>query len=154
VELSNWMLLATFSISLIIGFGKRRHELDILGHQAGSHRINLFDYKKELIDMMIGISTAITAISYALYAMDDDTLQKLGTANLIYTFPFVLFGIYRYLQLIFNRGKGGNPEEMVLKDKGIVISVVLWLVIVIFLLYFKKIHINLDFNLFHFIKTR
>jgi decaprenyl-phosphate phosphoribosyltransferase len=147
VDLSNWMILATFSISLVIGFGKRRHELSILGDNATSHRKNLFDYNKEIIDMMIIIATAITAISYALYAMDNETVTKLGTDKIIFTFPFVLYGLYRYLLLVYLKEKGGNPEELVVTDVGIIVAVVLWLAMIIALIYFKDFFSGINLNL-------
>jgi decaprenyl-phosphate phosphoribosyltransferase len=154
VELSNWMILATFSISLIIGFGKRRHELDILGNDASSHRKNLFEYNKEFLDMLIGIATSITALSYALYTMDNEVIAKLGTDKLIFTFPFVLYGLYRYLLLVYFKKKGGNPEELVVTDVGIILSVILWIIAVVVLVYLKNdIHnLFINFNLFTYLK--
>ena len=151
VELSNWMLLATFSVSLIIGFGKRRHELSLLGGNATEHRKIFSRYNKEFLDMMIIISTAITAISYALYTMDDETVAKLGTDKLIFTFPFVLYFLYRYLHLIYMEKKGGNPEELVVTDIGIIITVILYLVLLVALIYFKGYlgFLNNDIRIFN-----
>ena len=131
VNLSNWMLLATFSVSLILGFGKRRHELVLLKEDASGHR--------EILDIMITISTGLTAISYALYTMDPDLINKFGTDSLIYTFPFVMYGLYRYLYIVYHKSKGGSPEEDLITDKGILIAVLLWGIMIIILLYFHNL---------------
>ncbi len=146
VTLSHWMLLTTFSISLIIGFGKRRHELDLLGDDAPNHRNILAEYNKNILDIMIIISTSITAISYALYTMNEDIINKFGTAGLILTVPFVLYGLFRYLLLIYCKGKGGSPEELIINDPGIIISVILWLVVILLQIYFNDL-INFNFDI-------
>ncbi len=153
VPLSNWMLLTTFSISLIFGFSKRRHEILVLGVNFHHHRERLKDYNKEFLDIMICISMAITIISYAIWAMDPAVIDKIHSENLLLTLPFVLFGLFRYLMLIYSREKGGNPEELVATDPGIIISVVLYLVTVFILVYFKDFFNNqyFDFKLFSYL---
>ena len=146
VYLSYWMLLTTFSGSLIIGFGKRRHELDLLGEDASNHRNILAEYNKNILDIMIIISTSITIISYTLYTINEDIINKFGTAGLIITVPFVLYGLFRYLLLIYCKGKGGSPEELVINDPGIIISVILWFIVILLQIYFKDL-INLNFNI-------
>lgn len=151
VTLSHWMLLATFCISLIIGFGKRRHELLLLGNNAHIHRNNLREYNKEFLDMMIIISTSLTAISYALYTMDPEVIKKFGTDGLIFTLPFVLYGLFRYLLLIYCKGKGGKPQELVASDPGIIITVIIWISIILFQIYFKHL-LKLDLNFMKLLK--
>jgi len=155
VRLSNWMLLATFAISLIIGFGKRRHELEILGTEAVNHRDNLGDYNKKFLDIMIIISTALTAISYALYTMDQDVIAFFKVKTLIFTVPFVLFGLFRYLFLIYCKGKGGSPVDLVIKDPGIIISVILWLLVILIMIYYRNIYdlLNIDLDIIENLKS-
>jgi decaprenyl-phosphate phosphoribosyltransferase len=145
VTLSNWMLFTTFAVSLMLGFGKRRHELEYLGLKAQSHRNSLKEYDKPFLDMLIMASTSITIISYALYTMDPDVTRKFGTEGLIYTVPFVLYGLFRYLHLVHSKGKGGKPQEVVVNDPGIIITVVLWFILIILLIYFKDVF---KFNIF------
>ena len=145
VVLSHWMLITTFTISLIIGFGKRRHELELLGKNAGHHRNNLNEYNKTFLDMLIIISTSITAIGYTLYTINTDIINKFGTAGLIFTIPFVYYGLFRYLLLIYCKGKGGSPEELVVTDPGIIIAVILWFIVILLQIYFKDL-IQLNFN--------
>lgn len=153
VELSNWMIFSTFFISLFLGFGKRRNEIILLGEEALNHRNNYKEYKKEVLDLFIIITATITALGYALYTMDSKVMEKLHSNNLLYTVPFVLYGIFRYLYLIYCKNKGGNPEDIVIKDPGIIISILLWLSFVIFLIYFKNINIanKLNFNILKFL---
>lgn len=145
VSLSHWMLLTTFAISLILGFGKRRHELELLGTNAHTHRINLQEYSKQFLDMMMIISISLTVISYALYTMSSDVIEKFNTDALIFTVPFVLYGLFRYLLLVHIKGKGGKPVELVITDPGIITTFILWLIVVIGIIYFKdKLKIDID----------
>jgi len=75
---------------------------------------------------MIGVITGSTILSYMLYCISADTIGKFGTDHLIYTVPFVLFGIFRYLYLIHQKKTGGAPEKLLISDKQLLISVVLW----------------------------
>jgi decaprenyl-phosphate phosphoribosyltransferase len=144
VHLSYWMLFTTFTVSLIIGFGKRRHELELLKNEATSHRINLKNYTKNLLDILIMISTSLTIINYTLYTMDHEVTTKFGTGGLILTVPFVIYGLFRYLLLIYCRDKGGSPEELVVTDIGIILTVTFWFLVLMLQIYFKDI-LNLFF---------
>lgn len=157
VALSKWMLLATFSISLILGFGKRRHEIVLLKDDATEHREILGEYNKEILDIMIIISTGLTAISYALYTMDSGLIAKFGTEALIYTFPPVIYGLYRYLFIVYKKSKGGKPEEDLLTDPGILSAGFIWVTMIITILYFHDIFdfINkIDYKFFQNLLTR
>ena len=144
VQLSYWMLFTTFTVSLIIGFGKRRHESELLKEDAKEHRINLKHYNKNLLDILIMISTSLTIISYTLYTMDHEVTSKFGTGGLIFTVPFVIYGLFRYLLLIYYKEKGGSPEELVVTDIGIILSVCFWFLTLMIQIYFKDF-LNLVF---------
>jgi 4-hydroxybenzoate polyprenyltransferase len=137
VYLSNWMLLTTFSISLFIGFAKRRHEIISLGDNAPDHRKVLSMYNKRFVDEMITVTVAMTVIFYSLYTIDPDVVAKFGTSNLIYTVAWVIYGLFRYMYLIYVKNEGGDPVEIVIKDVGIIFSVLAWFASVILFLYFK-----------------
>ena len=77
---------------------------------------------------MIAVVTASTLICYALYTMSKDTIEKLGTSKLIYTIPFVLYGIFRYLYLVHQKEEGGSPTEIMLTDKPMIINICLWVI--------------------------
>jgi 4-hydroxybenzoate polyprenyltransferase len=128
VTISSWLLTCTIFLALFLGLSKRRHELILLGDKSTDHRKILAEYSPELLDQMIAVATASALISYTLYTVDDDTIAKFGTSNFIYTVPFVIFGIFRYLYLIHQKQEGGRPDKLLLTDRPILVNNVLWLV--------------------------
>jgi len=135
VEPSDWLIICTITISLFLGFSKRRHELSLMGDQSNNHRKVLTHYSIPFLDQMIGIATACTVMSYALYTVSNETVVRFGTRNLVYTIPFVLYGVYRYLYLIHQEGKGGNPTSVVMKDLPLILNGFLWLLAVVLIIY-------------------
>jgi hypothetical protein len=126
VFLSSWLLICTTLLSLFLAMGKRRHELLILEGDATSHRPILREYNVYLLDQMISVVTASTLLAYCLYTISEETVAKFGTRNLIFTVPFVLYGIFRYLYLIHQKSEGGTPETLILKDKPLLADLFLW----------------------------
>ena len=135
VEVSRWLLLCTIFLALLLIFSKRRHELVLLAEEAAEHRAVLSHYSPAFLDQMINVVTASTVVSYALYAVDASTIEKFGSDRLVYTLPMVLFGIFRYLYLIYQRHEKRNPTEEVLRDLPSVINVVLWGAVVVWIVY-------------------
>ncbi len=135
VEISSWFLLCTTLISLFLGLSKRRHELVMLEQEAQNHRKVLGKYSPYLLDQMISAVTASTILAYALYTMSEETIAKFGTKNLIFTIPYILYGIFRYLYLIHQKGSGGNPGHILLNDKPLFINILLWVITVVIILY-------------------
>ena len=129
VKASHWLLMCAFLISIFIGFCKRRAELTSLNENANSHREVLEHYNTAFLDQMIVISTSTTVMSYALYTMSEETVQKFSTENLIYTVPFVLYGIFRYLYIVYKKKSGLSPTEALLRDFPIIICVAAWFVL-------------------------
>ena len=117
VPISSWLLICTTLLALLLAMGKRRHELVLLEDKATNHRAILREYSAYLLDQMISVVTASTLIAYCLYTISAETVAKFGTEHLIWTAAFVLYGIFRYLYLIHQKGKGGSPEEMILQDR-------------------------------------
>jgi 4-hydroxybenzoate polyprenyltransferase len=138
IELSHWLLLCTILLALFLTFGKRRHELIALEGGAADHRPILSEYSPQLLDQMIAVVTASTLMAYALYTFAPETQAKLGTTRLPLTIPFVLYGIFRYLYLLYRRDLGGNPSEHLLTDRALLLDVALWGVAVIFILYVAR----------------
>jgi len=137
VDLSPWLLTCTIFLSLFIALSKRRHELVLLEENAGNHRASLKKYSPYLLDQMIAVMTASIIITYCLYTISEETVAKFGTTKLLYTIPFVLYGILRYLYLVHQKSEGGSPEHLVIKDLPLLINVFLWvgsLVIILYLL--------------------
>ncbi|PIX84574.1 MAG: decaprenyl-phosphate phosphoribosyltransferase, partial [Nitrospirae bacterium CG_4_10_14_3_um_filter_53_41] len=95
----------------------------------------LSQYSPYFLDQMIAVVTASTVMSYALYTVSEETVEKFQTSNLIYTVPFVLYGIFRYLYLVHQKDRGGNPAQIMLSDKPMMLNVILWVVVVLAVLY-------------------
>lgn len=135
VKVSPWLVMCTMFLALFLGFGKRRQELILLKEKAGHHRKSLEEYSAYFLDQMMAIVTGATVMCYALYTMSKDTTEKFGTDHLIYTVPFVLFGIFRYLYLVYQRSEGGSPTKILLRDTPLQLGIVLWVTTVILILY-------------------
>lgn len=132
VYISPWILLCTLLLSLFLGFSKRRNELVVLENGAENHRKILEEYSLEFIDNMLSIITASTVMAYSLYTFSTEN----GNYNMMITIPFVLYGIFRYQYIIYKKKEGGSPEETVLSDIPLIVSIVLWGILSIVILYF------------------
>lgn len=137
VDISEWILICTFLLALFIALSKRRHELVFLEEDANQHRPILEEYSPYLLDQMISVVTASTVVAYCLYTISSETVAKFGSSRLIYTVPFVLYGIFRYLYLIHKKGEGGSPESLILKDKPFLAGILLWIASVVIILYVR-----------------
>jgi 4-hydroxybenzoate polyprenyltransferase len=126
VPISPWLYVCTGLAALFLALGKRRHELILLESSASRHRRNLDDYTVELVDQLTLIVTAAAIIAYSLYTISGD----LRTSNpaMMLTIPFVLYGLFRYLYLIHIRKLGGSPEEMLLRDRPLGLTLIAWIV--------------------------
>lgn len=138
-DFSHWLLLCTILLALFLTFGKRRQELLALEDSAVNHRPILDEYSSQLLDQMIAVVTASTLMAYALYTISPETSAKLGTSQLPLTIPFVLYGLFRYLYLLYRHDLGGNPSEHLLTDRALLVDVALWGVVVIVILYWSRI---------------
>jgi len=135
VLFSHWLLLLMLLGALFLALTKRRAELVALAGAAGGHRATLSEYSPHLLDQMISIVAASTVLAYAFYTIDQETVTKFGTERLILTVPFPLYGLFRYLYLVHQRAGGGNPSEILLTDRPIIVCVVLWVAAVVVILY-------------------
>jgi 4-hydroxybenzoate polyprenyltransferase len=135
VVISPWLLLCTLLLALFLALTKRRHELLLLENNAVSHRPILAEYSPYLLDQMISVVTASTLVCYSLYTLWPETVEKFGTHNLGLTIPCVLFGILRYLYLVHQKGEGGRPERILVRDLPFVLNLLVWLGIVVAVLY-------------------
>ncbi len=135
VEVSAWLILCTSFLALFLAFSKRRHELILLAKDASEQRQVLSHYSPAFLDQMINVVTAGTVLGYALYAISPETVEKFDTRDLIFTMPFVLFGIFRYLYLIYQRPSERNPTEAILSDKPFLINILLWVASVVWVIY-------------------
>lgn len=135
VVFSGWLLIASFLLALFLGFGKRRHELILLENGGVDHRRILKQYSSYFLDQLIGVVTPAVLVCYLIYVISPEVTQKLHTQYLYLTVPFVIYGIFRYLYLIHQEERGGSPTEILLTDKPLLATVLLWLVTVLLLLY-------------------
>ncbi len=138
VGISHWLLICTFLLALFIALSKRRHELVLLENNASSHRASLTEYSPYLLDQMIAVVTASTLMAYTLYTVDARTMAEFGTNHLMYTIPFVTFGIFRYLYLIHQKGEGGDPDRIIISDRPFFINMLLWMAVVALAVYLPK----------------
>jgi len=127
VAISPWLIVCTLLLALFLGFGKRRWEVEALGGDAVRHRGALAGYSAHLLDQLIAVTTASTVVAYALYTLSPDTQEKFGTTQLIWTLPFVIYGVFRYLYLIHGQREGGNPTRALMTDVPILVNVALWM---------------------------
>jgi len=135
VPVSSWLLLCAIFLSLFLALGKRRSELVTAGKDAGGSRPVLTQYNLGFVDQMVSLATAGTVLSYSLYTLSPETVGKFQSRNLWLTIPIVLFGIFRYLFLVYQRGGGGSPEKILLSDNPLILSVVLYLLVVVVIVY-------------------
>ena len=131
VMISPWLYLVTILLSLFLALSKRRHELVLLQGDASNHRQILKDYSLPLLDQLITIVTAATIMAYSLYTFQGPT----GNHRLMITIPLVLYGMFRYLYLMYMRMEGGSPEEVLLRDRHMLGTVVLCTIVIIIVLY-------------------
>lgn len=135
VPISNWLLVCTILLALFLALSKRRQELVLLADGATSHRRILEEYSTALLDQMIAVVTASTLMAYALYTVSPETVAKFGTDRLIYTLPFPLYGIFRYLYLVHQKQGGGSPAEMLITDRPLLACVAFWAAAVVLIVY-------------------
>jgi 4-hydroxybenzoate polyprenyltransferase len=133
---SPWLYVVTTLISLFIGFGKRRAELVLLAKGANHHRVVFEGYSLPLLDQLITIVSSITLVSYSFYTFSAPNLPE--NHSMMLTIPFVLYGIFRYLYLIQSDQTTGAPEELVLKDRPLQLSVLLYGLSVVIIFYLLK----------------
>lgn len=125
-HISPWLLVCAFLLALFLALCKRRHEKLLLDDTADEHRACLGAYSARLLDQLIAIVSAATVVSYSIYTLSPDTVKKFGTSLLSMTIPFVMFGIFRYLDLVYRKEGGGRPEKTLLTDRVLIIDLALY----------------------------
>jgi len=128
VKMTSWFILCTMLLALFLALSKRRHEIELFAGDPQRQRKVLEHYSKGLLDQMISIVTSATIMSYSLY-----TATSGPNVYMMWTIPFVLYGIFRYLYLVHMKEGGGSPEKVLLDDKHILATVVLYSLSVMFI---------------------
>ena len=126
---SPWLIVCTGLLTLFLGFSKRRHELATLGGGAAGHRRNLRDYSVPMLDEMMNIMVSATIIAYVLY-----TFTVYDDVYMMSSIPFVIYGVFRYMLLVHRDG-GDNPDVLLIRDRPLQITLVLWLAVVMTVIY-------------------
>ncbi|MFZ2098259.1 MAG: decaprenyl-phosphate phosphoribosyltransferase [Anaerolineales bacterium] len=134
---SPWLYVFTTFLALYLGIGKRRAELNLLAEEANSHRKSLSGYTLPLLDQLILIVSSSAIITYSLYTFSAPNLPVDHTMML--TIPFVIYGIFRYLYLLQVKQVGGEPEEVLLTDRPLQASIILWIVAVVIIFYLSPV---------------
>jgi len=138
VEISSWLILTTMFISLFLGIMKRRTELVLSENDnVAVTRKVLVHYSKEFTDQMATVAAAAVIICYALYTVATRTVNVFETENLIYTTPFVVFGIFRYMYLAYMNKQGENTTEVLIKDLSMILNIILYVLVTTFIIYLK-----------------
>lgn len=136
VPVSPWLYSMTMLGALFVFIYKRRSELTLLDAGAGAHRPILAEYTAGLLDQMAAVVTASTLIAYSLYTF---TAANLPTNHsMMLTIPFVLYGIFRYMYLVHRHDEGGSPEEVLTRDRPLLLAAMLWLVVSAVILYLGR----------------
>lgn len=132
IPITPWFITCVMFLALFLCICKRRHELVLLAGGARDHRPVLDHYSTDFLDRMVDVATSATVLSYALYVAAG-TPGKPSHEYMVWTVPFVIYGVFRYLYLVYKKDEGGSPEVLLLKDPSLLICVVLWLISVIVL---------------------
>jgi len=137
VPISTWLYVVTSLGALFLALNKRKHEILLLGAEGKSHRKVLDEYSPALIEEMIAVVTASTVMAYSLYTFSAENLPRALRENhlMMLTIPFALYGIFRYLYLVYQKNEGSSPEEVLWRDKPLLICVILWALTAATLLY-------------------
>ncbi|MFN2450723.1 MAG: decaprenyl-phosphate phosphoribosyltransferase [Candidatus Dormibacteria bacterium] len=130
---SEWLLLCMLFLALFLGFGKRYHEIVLLGEQADEHRPVLGDYTPAALGQFLSASMLGTLLSYVLYTFFSENASH--HQALVVTIPFACYGVLRYMLLVGTRAQGGSPEELILSDRPLQLTTLLWVVTAAAVLY-------------------
>jgi len=126
-RISHWLMLCTLFLALFLALCKRRAEIDLLGDGRGAHRANLREYTVPFLDQMVTVLAATTIVNYTMYTVAEETVTKFHSTNLVWSVPFVVFGIARYMFLVQTTKAAGNPTRVLLGgDAMFLVNALLW----------------------------
>jgi len=128
-----WIQICAGLLALFIALAKRRD--DVVLEIGAAHRVSLSGYTRTFLDACIGVTLAALLVSYMIFTLNDAVMARLGSDKLFLTVPFVIAGIFRYLQLTLVLERSGSPTELVFKDVFLIVSVVGWVLLYAYLIY-------------------
>jgi 4-hydroxybenzoate polyprenyltransferase len=134
---SPWLYVSTIFLALYLGIGKRRAELNLLAGEANAHRPVLEGYSMPLLDQLITIVSSISILTYSIYTFSAENLP--ANHAMMLTIPFVIYGIFRYLYLLQVKNSGDAPEEVLLTDRPLQITLILWGFTILFIIYVMRV---------------
>jgi 4-hydroxybenzoate polyprenyltransferase len=135
VDVSSWLILCTFSVAILLALGKRRHEVVILLGNATNHRPVLENYSVAFLDQLLQVATTSTFLFYCLYSVLPHPSLGTESEKMMYTIPFVTYGIFRYLYLIYHKEDGGSPTVLLLTDPPLLLCAILWMAACVAVIY-------------------
>lgn len=135
VSISSWIVLCTFSVAAFLALGKRRHEVLILPEDAANHRPVLENYSVGFLEQLLQVVTTSTFIFYCLYCVRSTPDMGTSPEKLMLTIPFVTYGIFRYMYLIYHKEDGGSPTTLLLTDPPLLACTILWLAAFVAIIY-------------------
>jgi len=140
VVTSEWLVACVFTLCLFLGFGKRRCEIAMIGNteEAGRHRRTLLKYTPDLLNHLITVSAGIAIMTFLLYTLDSSSVVPFHKEHLFYSLPVVVYGIFRFAMLS-EAGHFSGPTEIVLKDKAMLATIVVWAVIALLIAYQERL---------------
>jgi decaprenyl-phosphate phosphoribosyltransferase len=128
---SRWLLICTLLLSSLLGFGKRAHELRISGDGAHQHREVLGDYDPQVLRVLLYVLGIATAVAYTIYTRTQHTNELFGGGQLVFTVPFAVFGIYRFIRIVNRTDRAESPTDSMLHDPWFVVNLALYAVVVV-----------------------
>jgi 4-hydroxybenzoate polyprenyltransferase len=138
VHISPWLLLCAFILAMFLALCKRRHEKRLLADSGAEHRVSLDGYDERLLDQLIAVTAGATIVCYSIYTLWPDTVHKFGSAAMGFTIPFVVFGVFRYMDLVYRKDEGGRPEKVLLSDGPLLVDLALYALAVVAVFFFGR----------------
>ncbi len=135
VKFSPWLFVSALFLALFLIIGKRRNELEVLKETAKNHRKSLNSYSVDMLNQLLGVSASASLLSYTLYTLNLSTIERFGTDSLYLTLPIVVYGFFRYFYLVFKKDLGGDPANTLLSDRPLILTIMLWVLSVIGIIY-------------------
>jgi decaprenyl-phosphate phosphoribosyltransferase len=134
---SGWLLVCTLLLAALLGFGKRAHELRVAGERKGVQRDVLEAYHPQVLKALLYVLAVLTVLTYAAYTQSPHALDYFGTRSLVFTVPFVGFGIYRFLHITGRKADAESPTESMLKDRLFLLNLILYAIAIVFVIYYR-----------------